>query len=175
MNKLLPTFFSKPMNLILFNLMWIGLVIGRESLILVTIPIVAIYAYILVREGKVKIHQLLLPACIGIAIDSALTLFGIFSFSGSSLILPLWLITLWLAFATTLTQSLSFLGRNKIFSVVAGGIAFPFNYAIGERVGAVSFAEPYLLSLVIIGLIWMFVLPLLFIVTHEYFEQKFAT
>ena len=64
--------------------MWVGLVIGRESLLGLTVPMVLIYSAILVFIEIIKIQQLLVPAALGIAIDSILTMLGIFEESAKS-------------------------------------------------------------------------------------------
>ncbi len=163
---------SKFLNIILFNLLWVGLVLGRESLIHLTLPSLLIYLACLLRIGDLKIHQILLPAAIGITIDSSLTFFGIFIFPESSLLIPFWLIVLWINFSTTLTLSLSFIGKNKLVAFGLGATALPFNYTVGERLGAVTFGDPYLFSILVIALVWSISFPILFIVSHENFIKK---
>ena len=172
--KLRAAFSSKLCNIVFFNLMWVGLVIGRESLLGLTVPMVLIYSAILVFIEIIKIQQLLVPAALGIAIDSILTMLGIFDFGDTTLLIPLWLITLWIAFSTTLTQSLKFVGNNWLVTVTSGAIILPFNYAVGERLGAVTFTENYFLTIFIIGIIWSVCLPLLFATTDESFKKKFT-
>ena len=161
-------------NLVFFNFIWVGLVIGRESLLPLMIPIVASYTVILIRIGKIEIYQILFPTIIGITIDSSLTITGIYEFSGANLILPIWLVLLWIAFSTTLAHSLSFIRKYRHLSTITGATLLPFNYAIGERLGAVSFAEPYILTLIIIGFTWSLFFPLLFIVSDESFKNKIS-
>ena len=163
---------SKFLNIIVFNLLWIGLVLGRDSLIHLTLPSLLIYLACLLRIGDLKLHQILLPALIGITIDSSLTFFGIFIFTGSSLIVPFWLIVLWVNFSTTLNLSLSFIGKNKLVAFGLGATALPFNYTVGERLGAVTFGEPYLFSILILVLVWSVSFPILFIVSHENFIER---
>ena len=163
---------SKFLNIIVFNLLWIGLVLGRESLIHLTLPSLLIYLACLLRIGDLKIHQILLPAAIGITIDSSLTFFGIFIFPESSLIIPFWLIVLWINFSTTLTLSLSFIGKNKLVAFGLGATALPFNYTVGERLGAVTFGDPYLFSILVIALVWSVSFPILFMVSHENFFER---
>lgn len=172
--KLRAALSSKLCNIIFFNLMWVGLVIGRESLLGLTVPMVLIYSAILVFIEIIKIQQLLVPAALGIAIDSILTMLGIFDFGDTTLLIPLWLITLWIAFSTTLTQSLKFIGNNWLITVTSGAVVLPFNYAVGERLGAVTFTENYFLTVFIIGIIWSVCLPLLFATTDENFKKKFT-
>jgi hypothetical protein len=163
---------SKFLNIITFNLLWIGLVLGRESLIYLTLPSLIIYLACLLRIGDLKVYQILLPALIGITIDSSLTFFGIFIFPGSSLIIPFWLIVLWINFSTTLTLSLSFIGKNKLIAFGLGATALPFNYTVGERLGAVTFGEPYLFSILILVLVWSVSFPILFLVSDENFIER---
>ena len=163
---------SKFLNIIVFNLLWVGLVLGRESLIHLTLPSLLIYLACLLSIGDLKVHQILLPAAIGITIDSSLTFFGIFIFPESNLIIPFWLIVLWVNFSTTLTLSLSFIGKNKLIAFGLGATALPFNYTVGERLGAVTFGDPYLFSLLVIALVWSVSFPILFIVSHENFIKR---
>jgi hypothetical protein len=163
---------SKFLNIITFNLLWIGLVLGRNSLVYLTLPSLIIYLACLLRFGDLKVHQILLPAAIGITIDSSLTFFGIFIFPESSLIIPFWLIVLWINFSTTLTLSLSFIGKNKLVAFGLGATALPFNYTVGERLGAVTFGEPYLFSILILVLVWSVSFPILFIVSDENFIKR---
>lgn len=163
---------SKTLNLVIFNLLWVGLVLGRDSLIHLTLPSLLIYLACLLRLGNLKVHQILLPAIIGITIDSSLTFFGIFNFPDSSLIIPLWLIVLWINFSTTIPLSLSFIGKNKLVAFGLGATALPFNYAVGERLGAVTFGEPYLFSILVLALVWSVSFPILFMVSHENFTER---
>ena len=163
---------SKFLNIVVFNLLWIGLVLGRDSLIHLTLPSLLIYLACLLRIGDLKVHQILLPAIIGITIDSGLTFFGIFIFADSSLIIPFWLIVLWINFSTTITLSLSFIGKNKLIAFGLGATALPFNYTVGERLGAVTFGEPYLFSILVLVLVWSVSFPILFMVSHENFIKK---
>ena len=163
---------SKSLNIIIFNLLWVGLVLGRESLIHLTLPILLIYLACLLRIGDLKVHQILLPAIIGITVDSSLTFFGIFIFPDSSLIIPFWLIVLWINFSTTITLSLSFIGKNKLVAFGLGATALPFNYTVGERLGAVTFGEPYLFSILTLALVWSVSFPILFMVSHENFIKR---
>lgn len=163
---------SKFLNIIIFNLLWAGLVLGRDSLIYLTLPCLLIYLACLLRIGDLKLHQILLPALIGITIDSSLTFFGIFIFPDSSLIVPFWLIVLWVNFSTTLNLSLSFIGKNKLVAFGLGATALPFNYTVGERLGAVAFGEPYLFSILILVLVWSVSFPILFMVSHENFIER---
>ena len=78
---------------------------------------------------------------LGVSIDSLLTVLGVFQFGPTLFFIPLWLVLLWAAFTTTLFLSLEIVGRSKWIAAICGALAFPFNYAVGERLGAVSFGS----------------------------------
>ena len=69
-------------------------------------------------------------------------------------------------------MSLSFIGRSRLLAAGLGGLALPFNYAIGERLGAVTFGDPYLTTVVVLALIWSISFPILFMVSNENFTKK---
>jgi hypothetical protein len=48
----------------------------------------------------------------------------------------------------------------------------PFNYSVGERLGAVTFGDPYLFSILVLVLIWSVSFPILFIVSNENFIKR---
>jgi hypothetical protein len=162
---------AKPFNLIANNLIWIGCVIGREQTIWLIGPAVIVYVAILVNTQTVKFYQIAIPAMIGISVDSVLTLLGIYQFENTSLILPLWLIILWIAFSTTLTSSLHMLGKNKIIAVAIGSIGMPINYLAGERLGAVYFGQSHLVTISLLCILWAICLPLLYHATEFSFGR----
>jgi hypothetical protein len=48
----------------------------------------------------------------------------------------------------------------------------PFNYTVGERLGAVTFGDPYLFSILVLVLVWSVSFPILFMVSHENFIKR---
>lgn len=163
---------SKPFNLLANNLVWIACVFGREKTIWIVGPLVIAYISILISSKTVRLEQILAPALIGITLDSSLTLAGVFQFANTTLFLPLWMIVLWISFATSLTNSLRFLGERKLIASAVGCIAVPLNYLAGEGLGAVSFGYDYLLTNIGLCLLWAIGLPLLFFSTQ--FQLKKA-
>jgi hypothetical protein len=165
---------SRPFNLLAFNLMWLGCVLGREQLLWLVAPLVIAYSALLIGSGRVNVYQLAIPALLGVSADTLLTVVGIFQFNNTILFIPLWLSVLWLAFATTLTQSLQWLGKHKLVAAAIGAVAVPFNYAVGERLGAVSFPGDYLFTMLVLGALWALLLPLLFTVAENLAGKRYA-
>lgn len=162
---------SKPFNLVAFNLMWIGCVLGRGDWLWLVAPAVFAYTGLLLFTRTVQPHQLVIPFAVGVSSDMLMTVTGLFQFDNAPLLLPAWLIVLWVAFSTTLTRSLELIGRNKWIAAGCGALAFPFNYGVGERLGAVSFGDTPLLALLALAVTWMLLLPVLFYVSERKWEK----
>ena len=157
---------SKTFNLVAFNLTWLGCVVGREQFWWFFTPLVAGYLALLVRSQIFRISKFIMLFALGVSIDSLLTAVGLFQFEYASFFIPLWLVLLWAAFTTTLFLSLEIVGRNKGVAALCGALAFPFNYAVGERLGAVSFGVTDNLTLVTLSGIWAIALPGMFLIAE---------
>lgn len=165
---------SPPFNAVAYYFIWLGCVVGREEWLPLVAPLVIAYILLLLAKRCLTPAQLLLPAGLGIAVDVSLSLAGVLNFD-SSLILPLWMVILWLAFATTLSSSLAFLSRYRALAAVAGALAFPLNYWAGQRFGAVELGESTWISLTAIGLIWFVGLPLAYLIVAHFRARPQAT
>ena len=123
----LTSILGKVFNLALFNVLWISFVVGRYEFIWLSLPVLLGYLLFLLIRHNVRPLQLILPAAIGIGTDSLFSLLGLFAFpTGESAwyvaqpgLLPFWFILLWIAFATTLTQSLRFLAHKPWLTMLA--------------------------------------------------------
>lgn len=73
---------------------------------------------------------------------------------------PWWILALWALFATTLNVSLGWLRSRLLLAGVLGGVAGPFAYWAGERLGALSLREP-VAALGALTLGWAAILPAL--------------
>ena len=101
-------------------------------------------------------------AAIGMAWDSVLTAGGVLVYPSGMLVpwlAPYWILAMWLAFATTLNRSLSWLHGRLWLASVLGAIAGPLAYYGGSALGGVAF-ENALSALVAQSLGWSILLPL---------------
>ncbi len=140
-----------------FQLTWFSCVLGREAWLPLSLALVAIH-FLLIQNPTQELRRLAPVIALGIGVDSALSMLGVFDFEGS-LIVPAWLCLLWIAFATTLNRALAAFGRWWFLAAVVGGLGVPFNYGVGAKFGAVSLPlSPWLTAVVLIA-IWAILLP----------------
>lgn len=87
---------------------------------------------------------------------------------------PIWLLNLWLLFALALRTCLSFVFTAPKSTYLIATIAIPLNYYAGTQLNAdVNLNSPYILSLALISLLWVFLLWCLVQVKHYCFEDIF--
>ncbi|MGB5397710.1 MAG: DUF2878 domain-containing protein [Gammaproteobacteria bacterium] len=160
-------------NFVLFQLGWFACVLGganADYAWLGSLIVVAIIVVHLIRALRPADELMLVIACslIGTFWDSALTLAGLYQFNAGVLIngmAPHWLIAMWALFATTLNVSMKWMHERYLLAAVFGGLGGPLAYFAGHKLGAVDFNPP-LITLVIIGIGWSLIMPLLVYLTR---------
>ena len=163
-----PAWLPVVANAVGFNIVWFITVFGAARGLAWAGPAaLAIFATIQVSMAarpRYDLAAMAVFAAAGIVIDSAWSLSGAVQYAAgwpSPHFAPLWLVTLWAAFALTLGHSLAWLrprvGLASMFGMFGGG----FSYWVGARVGAVELAIPGLTYGVVVGLCWGVALPVL--------------
>jgi len=147
-------------NAVWFQTTWFCAVLGREDFLPLTLALLALHL-VLVRGRAAELHLLIIVGGTGMLVDACLSSVGVYVFEGDVL-LPLWLCALWIAFTTTTTRSLSFLGKHPAIAAMAGALFLPLNYWAGERLGAVEFGLPLTTSLLLMSVTWVIMLPVLY-------------
>jgi hypothetical protein len=75
-------------------------------------------------------------------------------------LLPLWMVALWAAFATTLNVSLRALRDRTLLCMVVAGLGAPLAYSAGARLGALELTDA-LRGMLLVGAGWALLMPLL--------------
>ena len=162
------------LNLLGFNLSWIGLVFFGNTFIPVTLLWLSLHLY---RCKRVKSEVLLILSIvlIGTLVDSTLFSAEILIFQNYHFI-PLWLITLWAAFAATVAHSLQFLARSTLLQTLIGFIFLPLSYLGGASLSSVEFGYSQLATFFILASIWSVLLVLFFHLKEIFYgrEIKYA-
>ncbi len=155
-------------NALSFNVIWLTSVFYGNALIFVSIFLLLVH-FLLVDNLQYEFRTVGVIATCGIAVDSLLTLFGVYSFDVSQvsfLGLPLWLIVLWLGFSVTINHSFSFVSKSLLFQLIMGFILLPLNYFYGYKLNAVNFNYSVIHTLSILAIVWGVSVPLLFHYVH---------
>ena len=125
-------------NCVWFYAIWLLLVLGRNDFVFLPLFLLAFHHVFV--DGK-RSEWLLVAsiASLGICADSVISYFNVLEFENDTL-MPLWLIVLWLAFASTINRGLKFLHNHIALAFIFGGIGGASSYISGKYFGAVEFS-----------------------------------
>lgn len=154
-------------NLAAFKLAWTATVLSAAAGVSVIGAIaVAIAAGIHLKSTDnpgAESRLLVVAAVMGLVWESLLVSAGLVQYTTGSWLpgmAPYWIVTMWVLFATTLNAGMRWLHRNTAIAAVAGALGGPMAFAAGAAAGAVEFPSATA-SLVVIGIGWAILLPLL--------------
>lgn len=163
-----PAWIKTAANALLFQLCWVACVIGGNDWALPSLLLMIVCQLVWITEQERLYPQAvaILPLIsAGIIFDTGLMHVGLLSFSQhDSIIIPFWLMALWMAFAFTLHHSLAAIVKRPLLAALFGGLGAPWSYFLGSKLGSITANEQ---GLIIIGIFWAL---LLFIFSH--FQQQ---
>jgi hypothetical protein len=163
-------------NFVLFQAAWFACILGaadQQIWIALSVSAICIGIYLWLHANATSEYKFLLKAFIyGLVVDTLLLQLGWIQFESPLPwigISPIWMWALWLVFATTLKESMSWLQGKWVLSAVLGAIAGPLCYEAGVRLGAAQWpnSDIQVFGLIYLALAWACAMPLLF-----YFSQK---
>lgn len=154
-------------NLILFKAAWTAVVFsaanGMAWLGALAVAGVVFEHLRTARNAALETRLLLIAGVVGLTWESLLVRAGLLEYSAGIIqagLAPYWIVTMWLLFATTLNVGMKWLQRHWLVAAVAGGLGGPMAFFAGSKIGAVVFTDP-VISLLVIGIGWAVLLPLL--------------
>ena len=146
-------------NIIFYQLVWFGTVLGGQNLLLPLCGLVALHVYL--SRGR-REELLVMGSCasLGLLADVLLTQFGVYQFNPAPSVLPvpIWLVVLWLAFVGTFRLALNYFMKRPLLAVIAAVTGAPVSYLAAARLGAVSLPYGSLHTAVIIAVVWLFLM-----------------
>ena len=164
---------KKFINAIVFQLGWFGCILGGDSLALPLLFVLLIFHYAFMVSQSAEWLLIAVVTLLGFIVDSFLTFFNVFQFSSVSLgPIPIWLICLWCVFSTSLCHSLSWLRDKLILASLLGSIFGPISYLAGSKMADVVIVEPTIHSLLLIGLCWAILFPLMMIMVRRVYASR---
>ncbi|MBV8657603.1 MAG: DUF2878 domain-containing protein [Burkholderiales bacterium] len=117
---------------------------------------------ILATDRRAEITMLVIVTFAGCLFDQLMLTAGWVSYPASdwpASLLPVWMVGLWLSFATTLNVSTRWLHKRSLLALLLGAIGGPLAYAGGARLGAMSWSPDHPVGLALgvgIGLLLPF-------------------
>lgn len=168
-------------NLISANIGWLACIIGAAKdhhwLGLVVVPILFVIHIVVIERQKIrKIFIVALATmAIGFLMDTALIIAGTVQPKRWVMMAPfttVWDLLIWANFSLTLDTSLRFLQKRPLAAAFLGAICAPMTYYAGDRLGALHFSEPAFRGLLWVGVIWLFVMPCLSLITMYFYHSQ---
>jgi len=166
-------------NFILYNVAWFACVFfaanGQPWVGIASVVLVGLAHLLTVSAWKKEALLMGVAACIGVVWESLLVNVGVLAYptaSGTGPFAPLWIVALWINFATTINYSLAWIKRSWWLAAVFGAVGGPLAFLAGAGMGAVVFPEP-VVSLLVIGVGWGVLLPLLCLAADSIVDSTF--
>lgn len=144
-------------NFLGFQVIWFGSILLGDSFLLVSAGLIAAHFFYNPSTRNTDAKLALVCLLCGLVIDNGLMFLGVMAFpdvSYSHLIVPTWLLSLWVAFGLTINHSLKAFRGKFWLAFVSGGIFGPLSYMAGERLGAVEMQMSPLETFAVFALIW---------------------
>jgi len=156
-------------NFVAYQLAWFACVLGAAHDLAwagAAFAIAVAALHLALRRDPAELRLVVSAAAIGFLVDSALvrTQFVEFASAGSNGWAPLWMVSLWMAFATTLNHSLHWLVSRPLVAALAGAIGGPLAYLAGAKLDALTIAAPAPALILMAGL-WAAAMGLLSLLT----------
>lgn len=151
------------LNIILFQIGWLVCVLGGNCYAMMYTAFALLLHHLFVLKSNAEWRLIIGAALLGCAWDALITYAGISTYTHSDALgLPIWLMCLWLLFASTLSHSLAWLHSRLRLASLLAAIFGPASYWAGARLDKVQLIEPTWLTLSIMALGWAILLPSIF-------------
>lgn len=145
-------------NAAVFQGAWLDLLVFHTGLAVLFICLLGMQLW---RLFKVHSRYLLLPLiavfCLGLLLDSLFSFLELFRFGNSpelTLVIPNWLVMLWLAFSLSLPISFSWLLHKPSLAVGVFACMAPLSYIAGRHIGVIEFSNS---TILLISIAWALV------------------
>ncbi|WP_130888180.1 DUF2878 domain-containing protein [Pseudomonas sp. Sample_21] len=154
-------------NAVLFQLGWLACVLGGNSLWLLLALAALVIHLRWISSWAAEGRLILCVVIVGTAVDSVLRYLDVFRFADASPLIPLWLMLLWALLATTLRHCLAWSARPWWLASGLGAMGGALSYYAGGRLAGVQFPYGDIPTLILIGLLWAVLFPLLHLMARR--------
>lgn len=146
------------LNAVAYQSVWFIAILGGPRYLWCGFILLGLH-FLFSSKRKADALLMLCLLMMGLVIDGLLKYSGFFSFNNDQFPLPLWLLLIWMAFATLPHHSLHWLKGRPLLSALLGAFGGPLAYWAGVRLGAASFGFSLPFSLMLLAVVWALVLP----------------
>jgi hypothetical protein len=153
-------------NFILFQVAWFACVIGAGQgmpwLGVAVTAVVLTWHFYQAKQFTSEVLLMLAALAIGATFDQAMLSLGYINYINNgwnATFVPVWILALWLAFASTLNMSLRWMRTKHLLAVTFGAIGGPLAYLGAEKLGAVILHGSQ--SYIPLSIGWAIITPLL--------------
>jgi len=148
------------LNLLVFQLGWLACVLGGNAYALIYTPLALAFHHWFVLQRTNEWRMVALVAATGCLWDALMAFSGVINYVDANFIgLPIWLICLWLLFATTFHHSLCWLANHLWLAAVFAAVFGPISYWAGSQLSSADIGLPIIGSLAIIAAGWSLLFP----------------
>ena len=160
------------LNFVAYQLAWFTCVLGAAHGLAWAGAVFALAvtaAHLALRRNSSELRLIVCAAAIGFLVDSALVRAHFVEFASTSWDgwAPLWMVSLWMAFATTLNHSLRWVASRPWVATLFGAIGGPLAYFAGAKLGALTLVTP-VSALVVVGGLWACAMLLLSLLAGDH-------
>ena len=130
-------------NFLAYQCAWFAVILGAahgmpQAGAAVAVLVAAVH--LALRRERVELQLIAAAFMAGVVVDTVSVISGQVHFASAwpPSWSPFWMLSLWIAFATTLNHSLRWLMTRPLAAAVAGAIGGPLAYLAGARLGALA-------------------------------------
>lgn len=158
-------------NFLVFQAGWLlcvrfpGVPVALLALVLVTLHLALIS-----RHWRLELRFLLLGTVLGTLLDGLWFQAGVLQGANGVSWTPVWLVTIWALFLTTLSHSLAWMNNTRWLPFLFAPIGGPFAYWSASRLGSIELA-PLELALPALAAGWLVIFPLLLYLQRRFFKE----
>lgn len=147
-------------NLLMFQLGWAVCILGGNLMAVIYSVIALLIHHRYLVKSKSEWQLIGWVVLVGIAWDSLLVFLGLIIYSHTGWFsLPVWMVCLWVLFATTFMHSLFWLARLLWLAAISAAIFGPMSYWAGVNLSDASFGASPITSMMVIAAGWAVLFP----------------
>lgn len=148
-------------NGILFNVAWLACVLGGNQIAIIAALLMLAIHLAYISDVPQELFFIAAVSVFGFSLDNILFITNVLVNPEGAGLAPIWLLSLWLCFATTLNHCFRFLHYRLGLAAILGAISGTLSYFTGVRLSGVEFGVELPVVIVVLFVEWLIVFPLL--------------